>query len=114
MRPTTWGRRCWLQNESAFMTVQEKKVVLITDVFSSVGLAAAILLSRSGHRVFGAVKASRMTKLKGPTYSDATKSETRFSAFAVLALVAFLLVGCAVGPRYKGTTTKIQPFHSAP
>ena len=55
-----------------------------------------------------------MTKLKSPTYSDATKSETRFSVFAFLALVAFLLVGCAVGPRYKGTTTKIQPFHSAP
>src|SRR5258708_38963994 len=59
-------------------------------------------------------RASRMTKLKSPTYSDATKSETRSSVFAVLALVAFLLVGCSVGPRYKGTTTKIQPFQSAP
>src|SRR5258706_11696647 len=59
-------------------------------------------------------RASRMTKLESPTYSDATKSETRSSVFAVLALVAFLLVGCSVGPRYKGTTTKIQPFQSAP
>src|SRR5258707_15629836 len=59
-------------------------------------------------------RASGMTKLKSPTYSDATKSETRSSVFAVLALVAFLLVGCSVGPRYKGTTTKLQPFHNAP
>jgi len=31
-------------------------------------------------------RASRMTKLKSPTDSDATKSETRSSVFAVLAL----------------------------
>jgi NodT family efflux transporter outer membrane factor (OMF) lipoprotein len=57
---------------------------------------------------------ARMTNRKSPTYSDATKSETRSSVFAVLALIAFLVVGCSVGPRYKGTSTKIQPFHSAP
>src|SRR5215468_12694478 len=55
-----------------------------------------------------------MTKLKSPAYRAATKSETRPSVFAVLAVVALLLVGCSVGPRYKGTTTKIEPFHSAP
>src|SRR5262249_20790838 len=57
---------------------------------------------------------ARMTKRKSPTYSDATKSENRSSVFAVLALIAFLVVGCSVGPRYKGTTAKIQPFYSAP
>ncbi len=50
------------------MTVQEKKVVLITDVFSSVGLATAILLSRSGHKVFGAV-ADRSTAPDTPYLS---------------------------------------------
>src|SRR5258706_15976177 len=59
-------------------------------------------------------RASRMTKLRNSSYSDATKSAARPPVFAVLALVAFLLVGCSVGPRYKGTTTKIQPFQSAP
>jgi NAD(P)-dependent dehydrogenase (short-subunit alcohol dehydrogenase family) len=50
------------------VTVQEKKVVLITDVFSSVGLATAILLSRSGHKVFGAV-ADRSTAPDTPYLS---------------------------------------------
>ncbi len=50
------------------MTVQEKKVVLITDVFSGVGLGTAILLSRSGHKVFGAV-ADRSTAPDTPYFS---------------------------------------------
>src|SRR5215471_18852585 len=55
-----------------------------------------------------------MTKLKSPIYSDATKTAAQPAVFAALTLIAFLVVGCSVGPRYKGTTAKIQPFHSAP
>src|SRR5216684_1510660 len=50
------------------MTVQEKKVVLITDALSSVGLATTILLFRSGHKVFGAV-ADRSTAPDTPYLS---------------------------------------------
>ena len=34
---------------------KDGRIVVITDLFSSIGLATAILLSRSGHRVFGTV-----------------------------------------------------------
>src|SRR5262249_19718946 len=39
-----------------------------------------------------------MTELKSQAYRAATKSETRPSVFAVLAVVALLVVGCSVGP----------------
>jgi len=54
-----------------------------------------------------------MTKPKNPTH-DAAKAAAPAAVFAALPLIAFLLVGCSVGPRYKGTTAKLQPFHTAP
>ena len=43
-----------------------------------------------------------------------TKTAAQPAVFAALALIVFLVVGCSVGPRYKGTATTLQPFHSAP
>src|SRR5260370_12407777 len=54
-----------------------------------------------------------MTKPKNPTH-DTAKAAAPAAVFAALPLIAFLLVGCSVGPRYKGTTAKLQPFHTAP
>src|SRR6266853_1150075 len=54
-----------------------------------------------------------MTKPKNPTH-DAAKAAAPAAIFAAFPLIAFLLVGCSVGPRYKGTTVKLQPFHTAP
>src|SRR6266446_10822594 len=54
-----------------------------------------------------------MTKPKNPTH-NAAKAAAPAAVFAALPLIAFLLVGCSVGPRYKGTTAKLQPFHTAP
>src|SRR5260370_13830638 len=54
-----------------------------------------------------------MTKPKNPTH-DAAKAAAPAAVFAALPLIAFLLVGCSVGPRYKGTTAQLQPFHTAP
>src|SRR5260370_11859276 len=58
-------------------------------------------------------RAKGMTKPKNPTH-DAAKAAAPAAVFAALPLIAFLLVGCSVGPRYKGTTAKLQPFHTAP
>lgn len=44
--PGSWG---------VFLSELGKRTVVITDVTSTIGLATAILLSRSGHRVFGVV-----------------------------------------------------------
>src|SRR5260370_12455246 len=54
-----------------------------------------------------------MTKPKNRAH-DAAKAAAPAAVFAALLLIAFLLVGCSVGQRYKGTTAKLQPFHTAP
>src|SRR5882757_9743335 len=47
-----------------------------------------------------------------------TRTQTAVSARSALylaqAVIAFLVAGCSVGPRYKQPVTKLQPYHNAP
>src|SRR5260370_2059054 len=48
----------------------------------------------------------------------ATRTQTAVSVRSALylaqAVIAFLVAGCSVGPRYKHPVTKLQPYHNAP
>src|SRR5260370_41280902 len=48
----------------------------------------------------------------------ATRTQTAVSVRSALylaqAVIAFLVAGCSVGPRYKQPVTKLHPYHNAP
>jgi outer membrane protein TolC len=58
-----------------------------------------------------------------PSHSESssvsgTRTQTAVSARSALyfaqAVIALLVAGCSVGPRYKQPVTKLQPYHNAP
>jgi NodT family efflux transporter outer membrane factor (OMF) lipoprotein len=43
-----------------------------------------------------------------------SSTTTRPASFAVHGLIAFMISGCSVGPRYRQPVTNLQPYHNAP